>query len=379
MAIRIIPCSATPTIRLEVDDHLTISGSDVNEIQIKIRDENELNVRQSEEEVWIEARVDCVATVPRASKISIGSANGSVSIQGIVGNISIENVGGHLALRQVGTVSCVNVGGHLKINNLNGNLSVENIGGSIRGGIVHGVLKIGDVGGAVKLMDVAAVGIMNVGGSIKMKLSALPEDLKAEAGGSIKLWLPEGTGYELEADSGGEKILLVNKNETQRYSTFHQRMTIGGGGPLVQLSAGGNITVLDAGWEEDLMPEDLGLSLGIDEDTLNGRIKERVQERIQRAEMYARRASERAEVRAREASRRAEERVRAATANIGRDFIHPDVAWGNNPFSRSTSAPEPPNSSEDERVLILKMLRDKKITADEACQLLDALEGKFKS
>lgn len=378
MAIRIIPCSASPTIHFEVDDHLTISGWDTDEIQIKIRDENELNVRQAEDVVWIQAHVDCVASVPSASKITIGSANGSVSIQGISENISIENVGGHLALRQVGSVSCINVGGHLKINNVEGDLSAKNVGGSIRGGIVHGTLEIGNVGGAVKLMDVAVVGRMKVGGSIKMKLSALLDDLMAEAGGSIKLWLPEGTGYELEADSGGEKILLVNKNETERYSTFHQRMTIGGGGPLMQLSAGGSIMVMDAGWEEDLMPEDLGMSLGIDEDTINSRINTRVQERVQQAEMYARRAAERAEVRAREASRRAEERVRAATANIGREFPA-DEAWGSNPFSRTNPAPEPSKPTEEERVLILKMLSDKKITAEEACQLLDALDGKFKS
>ncbi|MGE5222970.1 MAG: SHOCT-like domain-containing protein, partial [Omnitrophica WOR_2 bacterium] len=49
--------------------------------------------------------------------------------------------------------------------------------------------------------------------------------------------------------------------------------------------------------------------------------------------------------------------------------------WGFEwPASRPEAAAEP--VSEDERMLILKMLEEKKISAEEAEQLLSALEGK---
>ncbi len=381
MAIRTIDCPKDKTVRLEMDDHLSITGWDRDEIQIKIRDEGDLTVRQTGTEIFIEAEDDCVLTLPATVLVKIGSVNGSLSITSVNNEITIHDVGGHLTLRQVRQLSCEKVGGHLKIGHVEGDLTVQDVGGSVRGGIVNGVLKVANVGGAVKLMDVAVTGSMNVGGNIKMKLLALPGDFKVTAGSNIKLWLPEGIGYELEAVSGSQKIQLITNQETTRYSTGHQRMTVAGGGPLVQLVAGGNITVMDTGWEDDLSPEDLGIAGSSDFDAINERINMRVQERIRHAEESTRLAAERAEERAREASRRAEERLRAATANLGRDFVPQSPAWRPKVPGVTTApaAPTPKKSTGEERLLILNLLSEKKISAAEANQLLDALDGKFHS
>jgi hypothetical protein len=381
MATRTLAYPVNGIIHLDMDDHLTITGWDREEIEIKIRDESDLIIRQKDAEIWIEAEDDCVLSLPKTAPLKIDSVKGSLSIIDLYSDIEINSVGGHLTLRQVKQVQCDSVGGHLKISHIDGDLLVHNVGGSVRGGVVSGLLQVQNIGSSVKLVDVAITGKMNAGGNIKMKLVALPGDFKANAGSSIKLWVPQGIGYELEAVSGSQKIQMISNHEPTRYATGHQRMTVAGGGPLIQLNAGSSIAVLDAGWEDDLSPEDLGVSLGNELDALDDRITQHVQERIRRAEENARQAAERAERRAREASVRAEERLRAATANLGRDFTPRENAWRPTPPVIPV-APVPPaasKTSESERLLILQLLSEKKISAEEANQLLNALDGKFSS
>jgi hypothetical protein len=49
--------------------------------------------------------------------------------------------------------------------------------------------------------------------------------------------------------------------------------------------------------------------------------------------------------------------------------------WNWDVFPKGGPIPPKPQASEEERLAILKMLQEKKITADEADKLLSALEG----
>ncbi len=86
-----------------------------------------------------------------------------------------------------------------------------------------------------------------------------------------------------------------------------------------------------------------------------------------------RRKVEQATRRAEEKMRRAEERIRDAES---RSRHRPHVLFGWDSSSRSTT-PEPAGEpvSEEERMTILRMLQEKKITSEEADKLLAALEG----
>jgi hypothetical protein len=94
-------------------------------------------------------------------------------------------------------------------------------------------------------------------------------------------------------------------------------------------------------------------------DQLNERISRRVEEATRRAAQQAERAA-----------RRAEAKVRGR-ARVGR------WNWNIEPGSFTPPPPPPVREpvSEVERVTILKMLAEKKITAEDADKLLAALEG----
>ena len=88
----------------------------------------------------------------------------------------------------------------------------------------------------------------------------------------------------------------------------------------------------------------------------------------------ARRAREAAE-RARRQAERSTERARVRAERAGRRHAQygPGVRWTGVPPQPLRPPAEP--ISDAERMAILKMVQDKKITADEAARLLAALEG----
>jgi len=357
MAIRTIPCDPAPKIRIQAEDHLSLSGWDQPQIQIRVQDEARLQVRQENGSWWIRCEEDTVIQVPMQAVLQVDYVHGSMSAINLTGNLKVENVGGHLTLREVGEVRCGNVGGHLKVFKINGDLVVTNIGGNLKGGEIHGVLRVENTGGSIKLLDVSRAETLRAGGNIKVKLLELSNDLQASAGGSIKLWLPSGSGYQLDASSGGERIVFQEQGSSVRQVTHRFQGAIGGGGVRLRLAAGGSIAIMEGEWEEENVEEEFGVRL----DGLGDQIAQRIQEKMRRVEERTRLAQERAE---RAASRRAE---RGEFLNIGGMSFN---------FERQAAAPRK-RASEEERLIILNLLREKKITAEEANRLLDALEGRF--
>jgi hypothetical protein len=85
-----------------------------------------------------------------------------------------------------------------------------------------------------------------------------------------------------------------------------------------------------------------------------------------------RRKVEQATQRAEEKMRRAEEKIRRAE---GRARNRPHILFGLDPSSRTAPEPAGEPVSDEERMAILRMLQEKKITSEEADKLLAALEG----
>jgi hypothetical protein len=105
------------------------------------------------------------------------------------------------------------------------------------------------------------------------------------------------------------------------------------------------------------------------------RISKQVAQATKRAADAERRAAEtgrRAAEKAQDARRRFEERVEGRVkgkVNVGVGRWNWDLA------PKGASVSPKPQATEEERLVILKMLQEKKITADDADKLLAALEG----
>jgi hypothetical protein len=239
-------------------------------------------------------------------------------------------------------------------------------------------VTVGNVGGTIKLLDVMLVEKVHAGGNIKVKLPNSPLELDAVAGGNIKLWVPTDASFELEAHSGSEKVVFQSRAESMRTTGNRNQITVGAGGPLVRLIAGGSVYILNTGWEEDLVFEEFtppAAEMGREDNiSYDDRLQKRIQAKIRRSEARATAASRRAEDRVQAAMRKAESAIPRGIEDILPKVGLGAAGW----YGRPQEPPEPRDRVTDqERMIVLTMLSEKKITAEEANQLLDALNGKF--
>lgn len=374
MATKTFACGASPQIIVTSEGDLSITGWDQESIEARLRNEEDLTVDQGEDRLVILSEGTLALKVPVNSLVQVNSVEGSLAISGIQGAVNIQSVGGHLSLQGTGPVTGSNVSGHVKFTNTNGEICLRNVGGNLKGSQSAVSVSVTNVGGSIKLLNVMLIGKVHAGGNIKVKLPETPRELEAYAGGNIKVWVPAEADYELEAHSGGEKVVIQSGTDSQRFGNGQFRRTVGAGGPLIKLHAGGNVYILTSGWEEDLVMDDFGAGDAVGRN-LDGMIDEKIhrkiEEKIRQAEIKANAASRRAEEKMNAAMRKAEQlKSRAGSENwrTGGAF---NVNW-----------PQPPEeprvkATDEERMIILNMLGEKKITAEEANQLLDALNGKF--
>jgi hypothetical protein len=155
-------------------------------------------------------------------------------------------------------------------------------------------------------------------------------------------------------------------------------VVLGDGSATITLSAGSDIRVSnqsDAGESA----EDFGnfAGIGMDWSGFGERISKQVAQATKRAADAERRAAEagrRAAERAQDVRRRVEERVKGKV-NVGVGRWNWELSPKGAPIRPIPPIPPKPQATEEERLAILKMLQEKKITADDADKLLAALEG----
>ncbi len=162
--------------------------------------------------------------------------------------------------------------------------------------------------------------------------------------------------------------------------------------PEMVLQAGDDLLVTSQAdkWE-DAADFGKGMRDGMDwplppdfSDRINRRVQaamERANAHLEAANRRAEAASQRASMKVEAAMRRAEAKARAAEvrARRGTGHMHANINIGRWNWDVTPGAePVEPNApvSDDERLTILKMLQEKKITLEEAEKLLAALEGK---
>ncbi len=360
-----ISLGKTPRIKVEsVGGDLSVVGWD-GDILIK-GDENEINIEQGDGELTLSCGGDLALRVPKAATFEFTNIGGDASIRGVQGSVDLQNIGGDLSVRDAGSVTIGTIGSDFSLRNAKGDLHVRNAGGDVSIREVEGNVTLDSVGDDLALRGAHGDVKVNVGEDVIVYLDPKPDGgYSVVAGDDILLVLPEGANATLSLQ--GDKINVDLPDIDPDEDATQRVVVLGDGSAKISLSAGGDVRVSNREDAGDYA-EEFGNFAGINFD-FSG-----LGERISRqAERVAARATKRAEEAVRRAERHAERHARRGRVGL-------EIGRWNWDFKGTPKPPTPPVPpadlvSEDERMAILKMLAEKKITAEQAEQLLVALEG----
>ena len=362
---RIISAGKTPTIKIEaIDGDLSVVGWEGEDILIKT-DEDELTLQQNGDAVSFSCTDDVSLRIPRDASLFIERVSGDMALRGVMGNVEIKEIDSDLSMRDVGSVAIDTINSDFSLRGAKGNLYVKSVGGDVSVRDVEGNITFDSVADDMALRGGRGNVKVNVGEDVVVYLEPKADGAYSiTAGDDILLVLKPNANVTLSMH--GDEIDVDWPGVENQEDVTERVLVLGDGSAKIALNAGGDIRVTNNA-EAGNSAEDFGNFAGMNFDWSG--FGERISRQVEQATA---RAAKRADEAARRVERHAERHARRWRGNVkvGR------WNWEMGPKGVPTP-PAPPSEpvAEEERLAVLKMLAEKKITAEQAEQLLNALEG----
>ncbi len=344
----------TPKIVIEnIGGDLSLSGWEGDTILLKCDDER---CTQDGDTVTISSDDDVSLRVPKSASVFIQNIEGDASIRGVMGGIELKEIQGDLSIRDVDSVSIDTIQSDFSLRGAKGHLSVKNAESDVSIRDVDGNVSLESVADDLALRDVRGNVSANVDNDVVLYLDPQAGNAYSiTAGDDILLVMPPKANATLTLNA--DEIDIEWKGVAKDDSTTRV-VVLGNGSAAVTLNAGGDIRVTNQA-DAGNTAEDFGNFAGIGMDWSG--FGERISRQVEQA---TRRATKQADEAARRAGSRGGPKV---NVNMGR--------WNWDLSPKGVPMPPKPQASDEERMVILKMLQEKKITAEDAEKLLAALEG----
>lgn len=364
-----ISAGRTPKILIEnIGGDLSLVGWEGDDTLLK-GDEGDMQYSQDGEQVTVSCGDDLSLRVPKAASVFIKSIGGDASIRGVMGMIELKEIGGDLSIRDVNSIAIDTIHADFSLRGAKGHLSVKSAHSDVSIRDVDGNVTLESVADDLALRDVRGNIIANVAADVVLYLNPQAGNTySVTAGDDILLVMPPKANATLTLN--GDEIDVEWKGVDKDEDATSRTVVLGDGSAAVKLIAGGDIRVTNQSNAGE-SAEDFGnfAGIGMDWSGFGDRISRQVEQATQRAQRKVEEAARRIEQKTREVERRTSQRGRGkAVLEVGRWSW--DLAQKGVPMP-----PRPQQASDEERMTILKMLQDKKITAEEAEKLLASLEG----
>lgn len=404
-----------------IQGDLRVKGWDLPQVAVEANPDL-LDLNEEEDTVRLSCRGDCEIRLPYGATLEIDTVQGDAQIKLLEETASLGLVQGSLRLRNIAAVRLGQVNGDVSANSLTGDLEIGVVQGDLQASQVDGAVRIGQGRGDLSLQGIRGEVKIETNGDARLRLSALEgETYQIQARGDVQCSLPTGVGLRLSLKSGGRLMRVSLPEKTQNYEQEELSLELGDGAVDFRIEAGGDIQLSlmgsewQAGWGpgspemtdyHEQIARQVEAQIGQQMEEVTRRMKEQMDqlsetlsrtgfspEDSERIIEQAMRMSERETARAQEKMRRAQEKLERKLAENQRkveqkaraaersNWTRPRHTWGRSWLSHPPTpppAPEPPAEpvSEEERLMILRMLEQKKISLAEAENLLAALEGK---
>jgi ElaB/YqjD/DUF883 family membrane-anchored ribosome-binding protein len=432
----IIETGQHPQISVTSHGKLYLKGWERAEVRASASGKDKLSLKKDGEEVTVQSLSHCEMRVPYASSVTVHMANGETILKSITGNITIQHANAGLTLNDVGPVLVEDVSRDLNAQEVHGDLIIRNANRYVNASFVAGNFSADSIAAHLTLLKIEGNISAHVLGNATLSLEPKPgQTCDVEAHGVLACRMPPQANATLELTGPGPLVTqLGGKTETAR---DHLTLTLGDGSAHISLTGYGPVTVLesesgkpdsdftidfeDMELEMDTLSqqisrqvtEQLEMQMGFLDAQMEAlmntgnlsqekadRIRARTEEKISRAQEKIARAQERAAEKI-EMARRKAEGSKGRPKSYGTDFTYGGMDAAREgvrtgmPAARegvrtglsaareavasalgSSGAKPSDPVSDEERMMILNMLAEKKISIEEAESLLAALEGR---
>ncbi len=379
--------SVEPDVTIVVKAHgnLDVQGWERSEVGI-VTDINVQKIRHENKLLRMLFVEDCELSIPQGGRLIVERVSGNARLRNLTNQLTVNKVQGNLAIQNVQTVSISRVADDCILENIEGVVEVGRIGENLKGKNLHSAIKVERVSGNIKLHSMGGKLDLRSEENIEISLTDQNHDaINLRASDNILLHLPVNPNAALQIKSSGEHIELSVGDYQKKINENRCEIRLGDGSQKIVLDSGNRVRVTGENLDENEL-----LRLFEEMDVLWAKLKEDSEARraaraqqvnweIKMVEGAAKVAQEalngvgviagqiteeaivQAEQHVQEALRRVEEQIR----NLGYDV------WVGS--EKSTPENETSDVTEEEKLIVMRLLQQHKISVEEADRLLEVL------
>jgi DUF4097 and DUF4098 domain-containing protein YvlB len=359
--------------------------------------------------------------------VQVEVVSGNCTLREVQGLVTVARVRGNLNGEEIKSLTVDGISGNLTVKALQGNVQANKVGGNVIAVDLMGDLNVESVGGDLKVREFIGGISARVGGTAKLDLQELAMPfVMVQAGGDIRCRVPTALDARITLRAGNE-IMIRNLPLPDQGYARQMEYVVGNGEGQLELRAGNRIKLVGTEGEESAAEWDVDVDFQFNHE-FNERATELVQQVAEQVEAqveaFTRQLNERlaqldsgdaiaakVQMKVQSAMRQAEEKIadamrraerqaerqaerhaaRSARQRYRVDVVspmppippvppfprHPGMGMPHGvatpPSPAQTPKRNPP--SPEERMLVLKMLEEGKISVDQAEKLLSAMGG----
>ena len=375
-----IPSGDNPLLKINtIGGSLQLKSWGEDSIRLEAQREEHIDYSFEDNTLELSCASDCLVRVPEESETHIESVGGDAFVLNVEGEVHVQRVGGSLTLKNVGASSLGSISGNLTARGVEGELSVDEVSGNVSLRDIEGDVTANKVSANLSLRDIEGNIEAKVGGNADVRLELEDNaECHIKAGGNVFCRLESSTDADVILSSGAKEIHIYTDDGNQVLQTGKHEFTLGDGGAIIEISAGGHIDFRCRDLDEELLPDmDFVDDITGLADEITGQVTAQVEDQLEALNEKLQVLGERFKNSGSQAAARAQRRVEAAQRRLERKLQGRGVRTRHGrvvTMAHGAKAAEPVSTKE--RALILQMVQEKKISVDEAEMLLNTLEGR---
>lgn len=368
-----IPMRKDAKVVLTMKDDLFLEGTPDAQFTAVVADGDTFRMKEENGVFYVRCESECKIRLPDTAAVTVERVDGDADARDLKNRVIVGKIGGDFNLQSGESASVESVGGDCALREMTGTVEIARVGGDLLIEQSSQTL-VGNVGGDLEVSTVNGKFESKVGGDVALKLtdpSLAP--VRISAGGDIQMVVPSNANAQLMLAAGGEISIQTGDNQAE-FEGVANNIILGEGGSTIDLRAGGDISITD----QEVIHFGFAKAFGHFDnnwDQFANNIEKRVSQGIAQAMRSADSTVRQAEI----ASQKAQGKIDHAMQKLQEKGVFSEHGKKFTGFTFEKPA-EPPvvekrGVSENERMIILRMLSEKKITVEEAEKLLKALEG----